>query len=445
MTLTGIETFFRIYLINNEKNAINILSQIITISIDKIKNPFYFNYIEIDEYIDKNDRNNNERIKNEITERIIIEIDKVNNSEEIITHNREKLLIIIYEIVKNTLKLSNIIEKYYITFIKELYEKAFFNSKYLYKIKGEYYNLLELSLNIIFDIYKMENYDKQYKDLILKFLVLENNKSIFCIIDQMSLKDNKTIKSKSRKINFSNVLYSIYFLLYLIEIKEYFRNDLDAEKINNPNNPNIFINILISILFNNTKEIFKKINKKNKFNDNNLKIKKIDLSDYNDIYTYYCSNINKYITFEELEKYYLKNSKKEKKKSYFKNKYNYIESVSNDKNIKSNNDDFVVVNFNEKEKEEGEKEDVISKIIVENYITYDNKYNNKEDNNQLRSKSELQYNNINEKKSLKKYRNNSEKEDKEEKEEREKFIKKFLKNNQEQNNIDNTDKKIILV
>ena len=93
----------------------------------------------------------------------------------------------------------------------------------------------------------------------------------------------------------------------------------------------------------------------------------------------------------------MKNSKKEKKKSYFKNKYNYIESVSNDKNIKSNNDDFVVVNFNEKEKEEGEKEDVISKIIVENYITYDNKYNNKEDNNQLRSKSELQYN-INEKK-----------------------------------------------
>ena len=152
MALTGIETFFRIYLINNEQVAINILSQIIKISIDKIKNPFYFNYIEIDENIDKNDRNNNKRIKNEIAERIIIEIDKANNSEEIITHNREKLLIIIYEIVKNTLKLSNIIEKYYITFIKELYKKSFFNSKYLHKIKGEYYNLLELSLNILFEI-----------------------------------------------------------------------------------------------------------------------------------------------------------------------------------------------------------------------------------------------------------------------------------------------------
>jgi len=411
LALPGIETFFRIYLINNEKNAFNILCQIIAISINKIKNPFYFNYIEIDENIDKKDRNNNKRIKNEITERIIIEIDKVNNSEEIITHNREKLLIIIYEIVKNTLKLSNIIEKYYITFIKELYEKAFFNSKYLYKIKGEYYNLLELSLNILFDIYKMENYDKQYKDLILKFLVLENNKSIFCTIDQICAyaKDNKSLKSKSRKIDFSNVLYSIYFLLYLIEIKEYFGSDLEVGKINNPNSPNIFINILISILFNNTKEIFKKINKKNKFNDNSIKFNKIDLCDYNGIYNYYCSNINKYFTFEELEKFYLKNSKKEKK-SYFKNKYNYFESTPNDKNIKSNNDDFVVTNFNEKAKEEEEdKEDFISKIIVENYITYDNKYDKKDDNSYLRSKSDIKFN-ANEKNFLKTYSNNKKEE-----------------------------------
>ena len=445
LTLTGIETFFRIYLIYNEKIAINILSQIIRLSINTIKHPFYFNYIEIDENIDKNDRNNNERIKNEITERIIIEIDKVDNSEEIITHNREKLLIIIYEIVKNTLKLSNIIEKYYITFIKELYEKKFFNSKYLYKIKGEYYNLLELSLNILFDIYKMENYDKQYKDLILKFLVLENNKSIFCAIDQICLKDNKNLKSKKQKIDFSNVMYSIYFLLYLIEIKEYFGSNLDAEKINNNiNNPNIFINILISILFNNTKEIFKKLNKKNKFNDNNIKTNKIDLSDYISVYTYYCTNINKYFTFEELEKYYSNISKKElKKKSYFKNKYNYIESISNDKNINSN-DDFVVINFIEKE-EEKEKDDFISKIIVENYITYDNKYNNNDDNSYIRSKSELKFN-MNEKKLLKKYSINSEKEEKDENKEnnkKEKIISKiFLKNNQEKNNNENiSDKK----
>ena len=190
----------------------------------------------------------------------------------------------------------------------------------------------------------MENYDKQYKDLILKFLVLENNKSIFSTIDQICLKNNKSIKSKKQKVDFSNVLYSIYFLLYLIEIKEYFSHDLDVEKINGLNNPNIFINILISILFNNTKEIFKKINKKNKFKDNNIKMSKIDLSDYNDIYNYYYNNINKYFTFEELKKIYLKNSKKEKK-SYFKSKYNYIESTPNDKNIKSNSDDFTFSNF----------------------------------------------------------------------------------------------------
>ena len=74
----------------------------------------------------------------------------------------------------------------------------------------------------------MENYDKQYKDLILKFLVLENNKSIFSTIDQICLKNNKSIKSKKQKVDFSNVLYSIYFLLYLIEIKEYFSHDLDV-------------------------------------------------------------------------------------------------------------------------------------------------------------------------------------------------------------------------
>ena len=126
--------------------------------------------------------------------------------------------------MKNTLKLSNKKEKYYITFIKELYEKSFFNSKYLYKIKGEYYNLLELSLNILFDIYKMENYGKQYKDLILKFLVLENNKSIFPTIDQICLKDNKSIKSKKQKVDFSNVLYSIYFFIIFNKNKSIFQS-----------------------------------------------------------------------------------------------------------------------------------------------------------------------------------------------------------------------------
>ena len=90
VTLRGTETFFRMYLMNDYNSAINILNQIIMLSVDKIKHPFYFNYIDIDENIDKNNKINNEKIKNEITKTIIVEINRIKNSEEIITQNREK-------------------------------------------------------------------------------------------------------------------------------------------------------------------------------------------------------------------------------------------------------------------------------------------------------------------------------------------------------------------
>ena len=379
ITLRGTETFFRMYLMNDYNSAINILNQIIMLSVDKIKHPFYFNYIDIDENIDKNNKINNEKIKNEITKTIIVEINRINNSEEIITQNREKLLMIIYEIIKNSNKISNEIEKHFIIFITVLYDKNFFGHKFLYKEREEYYNLLEISINILFDIYKMSEYTKQNRDLILKFLILENNKSIFSIIDEKSLKINDKNNNKKKK-DISNVLYCIYFLIYFIEKKKYLEYNIkDIGKFDNDNNPIIFINLIISIFFNNIKEIFKQINKKKSNKINNLKSNKINLETYNSLYNYCFSNMKNFFTFEDLEKFYnetknnlLQNTNSKefifKKKTALLKTKNNLDIDNSVENFEKSKEEFIV-NIPDND---NNKNNSNSSIIIENYINNKN-------------------------------------------------------------------------
>ena len=121
LALRGTETFFRIFLIIDYNCAVSLLHQIIILSINKIKHPFYYN--EIDENIDKN---NNEK-KNEITKNLIIEIDKLNDKNEVIIQNRKKSLIIINEMVQNEIELKNGIEDYYIILKSKIIHKLLNN------------------------------------------------------------------------------------------------------------------------------------------------------------------------------------------------------------------------------------------------------------------------------------------------------------------------------
>ena len=349
LSLRGTETFFKIYLIFDYDSAICILREIISLSINRIKNPFYFKYIEIDENIDKNNKINNEKIKKEITEKIIIEIDQINDNGEITIHNRKTLLVIINEIVQNENQIKNDSEKYFIMYLRNLLDKKFFYNKTLYKAKGNYYNLLELSLNILFAISRVNNYEKQYNDLIFQFVLTENNRSIFYLIDEEFLKDNKNnnnIKNNKKEIDFSNILYCLYFLIYFLDMranieKDQKKDEKEEKEENNKdeNNPIVFINVIICNIIYNSKEIFKMaINKKN-FKPNNSKLNKINLEAYNSLYNFYSLNSKKNITIDELEKYY-----KEIKFSISKSKScNIKETKNKKKNIiasSQNSDNF---------------------------------------------------------------------------------------------------------
>ena len=391
LILKGTETFFRIYLSYDYNTSINILHKIINLSINKIKHPFYFNYIEIDEKIDKYNNINNEKIKTEITEKIIIEIDKIIDNKEIICQNRKYLLIIINEIVKNYMKLQNNIEKYFLIYLRGLTDKKFFNKKILYKAKGEYYNLLELALNILFNISKINNYSKNDCDLIYQFVILENNKSIFYLIDEQFINDNKAnIINNKKEIDFSNIIYCIYFLIYFMEIK----NNLKLPE-NNSNNNNaklnqdnskeennllVFINVIISVIFYNSREIFKLLNSKKGFKSNIPKINIPNLEIYNSLFNYYSSNVKKYFTFEEFENYYkeikisnlksksinIKDPKNKKKSLFLKNKKEFNKTNSVDKSGKKPNN-FIVEIFNKNN--DDKDENIFSNKIIENYIS----------------------------------------------------------------------------
>ena len=378
LNLKGTETFFRIYLMFDYKSAIIILHNVIEISINKLQNPFYYNFIEVDENIDRYDKINNLKIKKSIIEKIILEIDKIDINEEIINDNRTNLIIIINEITQNNIKISGDIEKYFYTYLKDLSEKNFFNNKILYQKKeNEYYNILELTLNILFEISKQNNYNKKNNDFIYQFVIFENNKSIFYSIDQESLKENQT-NNKKKGVDFSNILYCIYFLIFFIELKnkllENNNTNFNKEIIDNQL---VFINTIITVVFLNSKQIFKLINNKKSLKYYNTKTNNAELDIYYSLFNYYCSNSKKFFSFEELEKFYheyklsklkaksidFRESKQRKKNNTLKNEDNSEENNSNEQI-----ENFVLINYCE-----NNQNHMISDIIIDNYISIDNK------------------------------------------------------------------------
>ena len=377
LSLNGTETFFRIFFTIDYDSAISILHQIIILSINKIKNPFYYKYIEIDEKIDKNDKINNEKIKNGITEKIIIEINKINSENEVIIQNRKNLLIIVNEIVQSKSELNDDIVDSYIKYINNLSNKKFFYNKILYKVKEEYLNLLQLSLNIFSAISKQ---NQKYNDLLYNFVIKDVNKSIFFLIDEDIIKgkySNKIYNNK-KEIDISNILYCFYYLIYFIEMK----NDIEKSQREDKEKIIVYINMIISCIFYNSKEIFKLVSNKKNYKNVSSKVNKINLDIYNIIFNFYL-NSKKFFAFEDLEKYYKEiklNNLKSKSVIPKESKKNVFVASSSKKNEnfdKSYSQNFTV----EYHLDNKQKGDVVSYNIIENYIPDNEKINEKNDGN----------------------------------------------------------------
>ena len=378
LSLRGTESFFRIFFMIDYNSAISILHQIIILSINKIKHPFYYNYIEIDENIDKNDKNNNEKIKNEITKKIIIEIDKLNSINEVIIQNSKDLLIIINEIVQSKSEINSEIIDSYIKFIKGLYNNKIFYNKIIYKEKKKYHNLLELSLNIFRNISEK---NQKYIDLLYNFVIIDINKSIFYAIDEEIIKGKfyYKITNNKKEIDISNILYCFYYLIYFIEMKNEIEKSQNGEKENIENKEIVYINMIISCIFFNSKEIFKLVSNKKNYKNVSCKINKINLDIYNSIFNFYL-NVKQFFSFGDLEKYYKEiklNSFKSKSIIPKDSKNNVIIASSSKKNEnfdKSYSQSYTVEYLIDVK----QNENIISNNIIENYI-FDND-NSKEKN-----------------------------------------------------------------
>ena len=336
--------FIKNYLLLDYNNAIELLKTLIKLSISKINIPFYFDYLHSKEIMDEDNLFNNQKIKNAITKIILTEISNIYKYESTININREKLLIIIYRkyLIKD--KISEEEEKFIIGFILSLSIKNLFQYNYFYLIEGDYYNFFELQINILFEIYKMHDYIEQYMNLIFGFILPNKNESHFYLSDMKLLKNEKNkgdissnLKDKfGDRIFVSNLLYSLYFIIYFLSIKI----DNEEEKNQIQNNNGDFINTIINVIFNNCINVFKniiqnKLTKKYILKEN---IPKFDI--YNSMYNFFISNMKKNFTLKEFEDYFKKyyeviKNKKEKEKENLIN----IKSKSNPSLYKEINKD----------------------------------------------------------------------------------------------------------
>jgi len=331
--------YFNIYK-EDEIKDLNVIEKYINSSINAIYNPFYF-YLLLPITNLNNNSKINIFYKTEILKKIINNIILINSNyfiqnngsvNSILSMNSIIVLIKIYHIINgDILPIDPQLEKSIIIFLKYILEYNYFYSKYSFDInlideniikfdkinshknnnnkkdkkvkinpeKEKKYNKLlpEIVLDIIFHILeKKEN--PELITLLYNNLKLKENSSIFFKIDEFFLLEGNDNKNQSLyqcnmiqllnspKINtdycsgenMSNILYTIYFLIYFLFKQKSLVPVLENEKEDKDKNQNELLNLInkaIELTFKDCINIFKiyikKIKKnKNKFTSNDV-------------------------------------------------------------------------------------------------------------------------------------------------------------------------------
>ena len=322
---------FKVYFLYDFVNAINLLGELISISIVEISNPFYFDIYDSDLF--------SKKIKNEITKLFINKINIITKFEEIININREYLLIVIHENILKEKNIENDVEKFILIFIESLTIEKYYNHKYFYFMNGEYYNFFELIFDILFEFSKSNNYDK-YIDMIFGFLISKENISKFYLTDMKILKDkkgkdidNNTKEKDSKRIFIPNLLYSLYFLIYFRAMKN--TNEINEQKTKKDD----LVNKLIEVFFNNCFKILEYIKKKKLSKKYTLKINIPKLEIYTILFNTFISKDKKNFTREKFEQFfediYYKNKNKNQLESLIYNGKNNNSPLINEIKIES--------------------------------------------------------------------------------------------------------------
>ena len=266
-----IKNLFEIYLIVNHNKAIEDLKHLINISINQIAFPFFFGLIFKKSIFNVNINSNNDKfnliniiIDEFIKHKIILDI----NNDAIIVQNNIAFLIYIYNlIINNNEEMEPDLESKILLFLNHLKDINIFNSKYVFDVnikidntnkqkKNEKKFILEIVSDIYFHLYESKNYDMIYQCLIKGIFLEIKIMDIFKIDIQYYTEDNKKDKeylfyNKTFLTNIAkgeerqDIIYSIYFLEYLLKKLDSFKN-VPISKKNSNDDPNILLRKLCS-------------------------------------------------------------------------------------------------------------------------------------------------------------------------------------------------------
>ena len=274
-----IKNLFDIYLKQNYNNAMEDLNTLINKSIYNIFSPFYFDFLSNDSSLEEIDIGNG---KIEVFNIIIVAL--ANNKitfdltkEKNFIQNNILFLIHLHNFVLNEYKtIDQEFENLLILFINYLKENSFFNSKYIFTCywssdkvsqdnKQEKKFILELVCDIYFHLYELKKYDNGYECLI-KDLFLDLRRMNLLDIDLNIFEDddNKNyffyndnyLKNFADGEDFQDIIFSVYFILYLLEKKEEYENTNRIKK-----NKFSFFNEILELLSKNNRKLIKHFSK----------------------------------------------------------------------------------------------------------------------------------------------------------------------------------------
>lgn len=283
----GMQTFYYIYLNINYKQALEDIKLFIEISKNDVYNAFYYYLLSKDldydfEFNSKNmstndeinfDENLNQYIKCELLSSLTMELIKNKiifdeSKDNILVQNNILLLIYIYHILINKkIEVNEEIEKIIILFLNFLFDNYFIKSKYVFNInliinknptlKGipNKKFILEIISDILFTLYDSKSYDLKYQYLIKGVFI--NKKLNLLKIDEQYFLENKNkdvcfkyfnqnfLHSICRGVEVPEILFTIYFLYYLCEKSNKYKNSPNADT----SEPIKLINEILSFIF----------------------------------------------------------------------------------------------------------------------------------------------------------------------------------------------------